>query len=188
MKPQRFLQFALFLITLAGGPFCAHPAIAQEPPAWLPSFLAQSDCGPPPTSKAKEAPTGNPIAEYLEIFPGDKGPQPNWIAPLATTTAAPTLIPQLRYDQIWQANPRGVATDNFGGGKGVGGTAPGGFGDGLNVLELPVPELPNTEVVLGLPAWIAHNGTIQHPTKKNPHPATDGWSDETFWLKNRLFC
>jgi hypothetical protein len=189
MKPQRFLQFAFFLVTLADGSFCAQPAIAQELPAWVPRWAANSNCGPLPATKG--APTHNSfgasmVQYFTEDLPQDQRDQPDWVAPLATTTATPTLRPQLRYDQIWQANPRGVATDNFGGGKGVGGTDPGGFGDGLNVLELPV--LPNTEVVIGLPAWIAHNGAIQHPTKKNPHPASDGWSDETFWLKHRLFC
>ncbi len=189
MKPLRLLQCILFLAALTGAPFCSQPALAQQFPSWMPQWLAQSDCGKLPAPKLSSADNsfGASIVDYVsEGWVRDEALQPDWIAPLATTTATPTLRPQLRYDQIWQANPRGVATDNFGGGKGVGGTSPGGFGDGLNVLELPL--LPNTEVVLGMPAWIAHNGAIQHPTKSNPHPATDGWSDETFWLKRRLFC
>jgi hypothetical protein len=71
-------------------------------------------------------------------------------------------------DQFWQANPHGVATDNFGGGKG---------------LEL-IP-FENTEIILGAPAWIAHNGHIRHATKEEK-PATDGWADETFLIKYRL--
>jgi hypothetical protein len=36
-----------------------------------------------------------------------------------------------------------------------------------------------------VPAWIAHNGRILHPTKKK-QPPTDGWADETFLIKYRL--
>ncbi len=89
--------------------------------------------------------------------------QPHWVTPLVTVT--PRLEEELRYDQFWQANPHGVATDNFGGGKG---------------LEL-IP-FQNTEVILGVPAWIAHNGHILHGTDV----ATDNWADETFLVKYRL--
>lgn len=92
--------------------------------------------------------------------------QPHWVTPVVTVT--PRLEEEFRYDQFWQAPPHGVATDNFGGGKG---------------LEL-IP-FQNTEVILGVPAWIAHNGTLQHATKKKK-PATDGWADETFLIKYRL--
>lgn len=92
--------------------------------------------------------------------------QPRWVTPLVTVT--PRLEQEYRYDQFWQANPHGLATDNFGGGKG---------------LEL-IP-FQNTEVILGVPAWIAHNGSIQHSTKKKEVP-TDGWADETFLIKYRL--
>ena len=73
--------------------------------------------------------------------------QPRWITPIVTVT--PRLEEELRYDQFWQGNQYGVATDNFGGGKG---------------LEL-IP-FQNTEIILGIPAWIAHNGRIQKPKKK----------------------
>jgi hypothetical protein len=73
--------------------------------------------------------------------------QPHWVTPLVTVT--PRLEQEYRYDQFWQANQNGRATDNFGGSKG---------------LEL-IP-FQNTEVILGVPAWIAHNGSIQLPTKK----------------------
>jgi hypothetical protein len=92
--------------------------------------------------------------------------QPHWVTPVVTVT--PRLEEEFRYDQFWQANPNGLATDNFGGGKG---------------LEL-IP-FQNTEIILGVPAWIAHNGRIQHPTRKKK-PATDGWADETFLIKYRL--
>ena len=83
-------------------------------------------------------------------------------------TVTPRLEQELRYDQFWQANPHGQATDNFGGGKG---------------LEL-IP-FQNVELILGIPAWIAHNGHIPRATKKTK-PATDGWADETFLIKYRI--
>ena len=86
--------------------------------------------------------------------------QPHWITPIVTVT--PRLEEEFRYDQFWQANPHGQATDNFGGGKG---------------LEL-IP-FQNVELILGVPAWIAHNGHI-------PHEDSDGWADETFLIKYRL--
>lgn len=92
--------------------------------------------------------------------------QPRWVTPLATVT--PRLEQEYRYDQFWQSNPNGVATDNFGGGKG---------------LEL-IP-FQNTEVILGVPAWIAHNGKQLHSTPGKEVP-TDGWADETFLVKYRL--
>jgi len=92
--------------------------------------------------------------------------QPHWVTPIVTVT--PRLEQEFRYDQFWQANPHGVATDNFGGGKG---------------LEL-IP-FQNTEIILGVPAWIAHNGHIRRGTGKEK-PATDGWADETFLIKYRL--
>ena len=92
--------------------------------------------------------------------------QPHWVTPIVTVT--PRLEEEFRYDQFWQTNPHGQATDNFGGGKG---------------LEL-IP-CQNVELILSVPAWIAHNGHIPHATKKEK-PATDGWADETFLIKYRL--
>jgi hypothetical protein len=89
--------------------------------------------------------------------------QPHWITPLTTVT--PRLEEEVRYDQLWQANPHGVATDNFGAGKG---------------LEL-IP-FQNTEIILGVPAWIAHNGHIRH----GADIPKDDWADETFLVKYRL--
>ena len=89
--------------------------------------------------------------------------QPHWVTPLVTVT--PRLEEELRYDQFWQANPHGVATDNFGGAKG---------------LEL-IP-FQNTEIILGVPAYIAHNGHILH----GKEVAKDDWADETFLIKYRL--
>jgi len=87
---------------------------------------------------------GSAIVDYfVNWFPRVtkiQSEQPHWITPLVTVT--PRLEEEVRYDQLWQANPHGVATDNFGAGKG---------------LEL-IP-FQNTEIILGVPAWIAHNGS-----------------------------
>src|SRR5579863_10061933 len=128
-------------------------------------------CSAQNTSTASSS--GSPfsaIAEYFaDWFPRVtriQSEQPHWVTPLVTVT--PRLEEEFRYDQFWQGNQKDVATDNFGGGKG---------------LEL-IP-FQNTEIILGVPAWIAHNGTIPHATKKK-RPATDGWADETFLIKYRL--
>jgi hypothetical protein len=89
--------------------------------------------------------------------------QPHWVTPLVTVT--PRLEEEFRYDQFWQGNQKGVATDNFGGGKG---------------LEL-IP-FQNTEIILGVPAWIVYNGAIKH----GKGAKTDGWADETFLIKYRI--
>jgi hypothetical protein len=110
---------------------------------------------------------GSAIADYfINWFPRVtqiQSEQPHWVTPLVTVT--PRLEEELRYDQLWQANKLGVATDNFGGSKG---------------LEL-IP-IQNTEVILGIPPWIAHNGHIE----RGPDDASDGWGDETFLVKYRL--
>lgn len=115
--------------------------------------------------------SANPIVEYfLDWFPRVariQSEQPGWISPLVTVN--PCLLQQLRYDQLWQSQPHGVTSDNFGASKG---------------LEL-IP-WQNIEVSLGIPTWIAHNGAIQRPTKTST-PSTDGWADETFLIKYRLF-
>jgi len=106
---------------------------------------------------------------FLDWFPRAtriQSEQPHWVTPLITVT--PRLEEEFRYDQFWQSQSHGVATDYFGGGKG---------------LEL-IP-FENVELILGVPAWIAHNGHIHHATKKET-PATDGWADETFLIKYRL--
>ncbi|MGH7880375.1 MAG: hypothetical protein ACREQD_12895, partial [Candidatus Binataceae bacterium] len=71
-------------------------------------------------------------------------------------TVTPRLEEEFRYDQFWQQLSHGKAIDNFGAGKG---------------LELIPWE--NLEVILGVPAWIAHNGAIQHP-KGEKKPPSDG--------------
>ena len=83
--------------------------------------------------------------------------QPHWITPLATTT--PRLEEEVRYDQLWQENAKGITTDNYDGGKG---------------LEL-IP-FEKVEVIFNVPPYIEHN----NPTTK------DGFGDVAFLFKYRL--
>ena len=108
----------------------------------------------------------NYFADWFPRVTRIQSEQPHWVTPLVTVT--PRLEQEYRYDQLWQSLPHGVTTDNFGAGKG---------------LEL-IP-FQNTEIILGVPAWIAHNGALQHKTASKT-PDTDGWADETFLLKYRL--
>ena len=125
-------------------------------------FIALANAAP---ARAQSA-FGQAIIDYFtDWFPRVtriQSEQPHWVTPLVTVT--PRLEEEIRYDQLWQANKLGRATDNYGGSKG---------------LEL-IP-FQNTEIILGIPAWIAHTGHIV----KNP-AATDGWADETFLVKYRL--
>lgn len=83
--------------------------------------------------------------------------QPHWITPLALTT--PRLEEELRYDQLWQVNSKGVTSDNFDGGKG---------------LEL-IP-FEKGEVIFNAPPYLEHND-----------PAVqDGFGDLAFLVKYRL--
>ncbi|HEY2524503.1 MAG TPA: hypothetical protein VGI29_05550 [Candidatus Binataceae bacterium] len=114
----------------------------------------------------------SPVVQYFaDWFPRVtriQSEQPRWITPLVTVT--PRLEEEFRYDQLWQAQPHGKALDNFGANKG---------------LEL-IP-FENTEIILGVPGWIAHNGTLPPPPKKGAaKPDVDGWADETFLVKYRL--
>lgn len=123
-------------------------------------------CPAEPSSGASPAAVENYFLDWFPRVSRIQNEQPHWITPLVTVT--PRLEEEFRYDQFWQSNPHGGATDNFGGGKG---------------LEL-IP-MQDVEVILGVPAWIAHNGAIRHPGKKKK-PAADGWADETFLIKYRL--
>jgi hypothetical protein len=110
---------------------------------------------------------GSAIVDYFaDWFPRVtriQSEQPHWVTPVVTVT--PRLEEEFRYDQSWQANQQGVATDNFGSGKG---------------LEL-IP-FQNTEVILGVPNWVAHDGAIKH----GKDAKTDGWADETFLVEYRI--
>ena len=117
----------------------------------------------------------SPVVQYfVDWFPRVtriQSEQPHWVTPLVTVT--PRLEEEYRYDQLWQAQPHGKALDNFGANKG---------------LEL-IP-FQNTEIILGVPGWIAHNGALPPKPKKGkkppPKPASDGWADETFLIKYRI--
>ena len=55
-------------------------------------------------------------------------------------TVTPRLEEEVRYDQFFQSSRNGLATDNFGGGKGI---------------EL-IP-FQNTEVIVGIPGFLKRN-------------------------------
>jgi len=83
--------------------------------------------------------------------------QPRWITPLATTT--PRLEEEVRYDQLWLENAKGVTTNNYDGGKG---------------LEL-IP-FEKVEVIFNVPPYLQHNDPKVH----------DGFGDVAFLVKYRL--
>jgi hypothetical protein len=86
--------------------------------------------------------------------------QPHWVTPLVTVT--PRLEEELRYDQMWENLPGGHQLTSYGGGGGKG-------------LEL-IPA-QNVEVIIGIPSWQTQDAS----------PRKEGWSDESFLLKYRLF-
>src|SRR5579863_1311969 len=85
--------------------------------------------------------------------------QPHWVTPVATTT--PRLEEEFRYDQFWQRNAEGVATDNYDSSKG---------------LEL-IP-FEKVEVILNTPPYLEH-----HSAKTK-----DGFGDEAFLIKYRFLA
>jgi hypothetical protein len=146
MKTFSIRQVVVLVLLFATCVFSARPCLADTAPATGGSSF------------------GSAIVDYFANWFSRvtqiQSEQPHWVTPVVTVT--PRLEEEFRYDQFWQANPHGAATDNFGGGKG---------------LEL-IP-FQNVEVILGVPAWVAHNGHI-------PHEDSDGWADETFLIKYRL--
>jgi hypothetical protein len=148
-SPKRSVVTALFL-TLA---------ILFAAPAWTQELR-------PITAPTLQSPVVDFFNAWFAMVTRIQSEQPHWVTPLVTVT--PRLEQEFRYDQLWQQNAHGKATDNFGAGKG---------------LEL-IP-YQNIEVILGVPAWIAHNGHITHSTKKKK-VTTDGWADETFLIKYRI--
>ena len=97
------------------------------------------------------------FSDWFARVDKSKDEQPHWITPLATTT--PRLEEEYRYDQLRQPNAKGVATDNYDGGKG---------------LEL-IP-FEKVEVIFNVPSYIDHN----NPKVRN------GWGDVAFLIKYRL--
>jgi len=104
---------------------------------------------------------GSAIADYfINWFPRVteiQNEQPHWVTPLVTVT--PRLEEEVRYDQLFESSKNGVATNNFGNGKG---------------LEL-IP-FQATEIIVGIPPYLNRN------TPKN----TDGFGDWPFLVKVRL--
>jgi hypothetical protein len=98
---------------------------------------------------------GSAISDYfLNWFPRVTqipSEQPHWVTPLVTVT--PRLEEEVRYDQYFESMRDGVATNNFGAGKG---------------LEL-IP-FQNTEVIIGMPGWL----------DRNKPRGTDGFADWPF--------
>jgi hypothetical protein len=146
------------LLAFVGGTFLVLTLLVHRPSK---GYAASSTPAPQST---------NQIAEYfLDWAPrvtGIQSEQPAWISPLVTVN--PCLLQQFRYDQLWQSQRHGVASDNFGDSKGI---------------ELIPSE--NIEVILGIPAWIAHTGALRPPIRTST-PPTNGWADETFLIKCRL--
>jgi len=97
------------------------------------------------------------LADWFSRVDKTQAEQPRWVTPLATTT--PRLEEEVRYDQLWQQNAKGVTTNNYDGGKG---------------LEL-IP-FEKVEVIFNLPPYLDHNS----PTTKN------GFGDVAFLVKYRL--
>ena len=104
---------------------------------------------------------GSAIEDYfINWFPRVtqiQSEQPHWVTPLATVT--PRLEEEVRYDQFFQSSRNGLATDNFGAGKGI---------------EL-IP-FQDTEVIVGIPGF----------QKRNMPRNTDGFGDWPFLVKVRL--
>jgi len=97
------------------------------------------------------------FADWFARVDKTQAEQPRWITPIATTT--PRLEEELRYDQLWQVNAKGVTTDNYDGGKG---------------LEF-IP-FEKVEVIFNMPPYLDHNS----PATKN------GFGDLAFLVKYRL--
>ena len=152
------------------GPPSSNIAPGSMAPGSTPSVSnAMTVTSPPPVSNPSPL---SPVVQYFaDWFPRVtriQSEQPHWITPLVTVT--PRLEEEYRYDQLWEAQPHGKALDNFGANKG---------------LEL-IP-FENTEIILGVPGWVAHNGALPPPPKKGAEkPDVDGWADETFLVKYRL--
>jgi len=100
---------------------------------------------------------GGYLSNWFPSVDKTQAEQPHWVTPVATTT--PRLEEEFRYDQFWQRNAEGVATDNYDGGKG---------------LEL-IP-FERVEVIFNAPPYIAHH------SKKTK----DGFGDNAFLIKYRF--
>lgn len=122
----------------------------------------------PETAAAAEAveraagATGSPVIDYFADWftraDKSRAEQPHWAPPVATTY--PALQEVFRYDVSRQSLANGHKLTSFGSGKG---------------LEFIPAE--NVQFIVALPAWQTQNTT----------PRKEGWADETFLMKYRLW-
>jgi hypothetical protein len=104
--------------------FCRPLAQVLKTLVALAVLMAVGPLPCPAQASSTSAPSGSGIFSaiqnyFLDWFPRVtriQSEQPHWVTPIVTVT--PRLEEEFRYDQFWQANPYGQATDNFGGGKG----------------------------------------------------------------------
>ncbi|HVA80003.1 MAG TPA: hypothetical protein VNF29_03680 [Candidatus Binataceae bacterium] len=166
---------ALALAMLVAAPPARAQTAAAATPAPAPAvnpgeggFLRDIVPGlAPPAASAVQAPPAPAagfggivegfVDRWLAMVTSTQNQQPHWVTPLVTVT--PRLEQEYRYDQFFQSAPNGVATNNFGGAKG---------------LEL-IPE-QNIETIVGAPAYLDRNFP-RH---------TDGFGDWPFLVKFRL--
>lgn len=116
------------------------------------------DSAPAAQTPACSCSVGNYFETWFDRVSKAQSEQPHWVTPLATVT--PRLEEEVRYDQFWESLPGGHTLYNSGAGKGV---------------EL-IPFDP-VEVIIGVPAYETENTKVRK----------DGWADETFLVKYRLF-
>jgi hypothetical protein len=74
------------------------------------------------------------FADWFRRVDKTQAEQPHWVTPLATTT--PRLEEEIRYDQLWQENAKGITTNNYDGGKGAGIDS---IREGRGHLQCPTP-------------------------------------------------
>lgn len=120
-----------------------------------------------PAAAAGPLPSASdPVAAYFldwfERSERTKTEQPHWITPLATVT--PRLEQELRFDQIWAAQPHGLAESDSGGAR----------------LEL-IPAR-NVELILSAPPYVARS---RYQARGRSH-GLDNFGDVSFLVKYRL--
>src|ERR1700751_2994979 len=83
--------------------------------------LTTQPCAAQTASTSRSSTFGSAIGDYFangfKRASQIQSEQPHWVTPIVTVT--PRLEEEFRYDQFWQGNPPGQATDNFCGGKGL---------------------------------------------------------------------
>jgi hypothetical protein len=146
---NRFLRFEHLGPAIALGLLLAAAAPAHAQAA-----------GAPPSSSGFGSALSGFFDSWFAMASHTQAEQPHWITPLVTVT--PRLEQEVRYDQLFQSSSKdGVATNNFGGGKGV---------------EI-IPE-EHIELIVGIPGFLA---------RTRPRN-TDGFGDWPFLLKLRMLA